>query len=71
MRIPNTVWNCIKIQEKEQIKGSVVDTDPDWTRIEWDPWVRIRIQEGKNNPQKLKKVNKFPFLKCCMFSFER
>jgi hypothetical protein len=22
--------------------------DPDWIRIQWGPWIRIRIQEGKN-----------------------
>jgi hypothetical protein len=31
---------------------------------------RIRIQEGKNDPQKYKKVKKFHVLKCAMFSFE-
>jgi hypothetical protein len=51
-RIRNTVWNQIQIQEKERIKGSDVDPDPDWTRIEWGPWISIQIQEGKNNPQK-------------------
>jgi hypothetical protein len=30
-------------------------------------WVLIRIQEGKNDPQKM---NKFHVLKCWMFSFE-
>ncbi len=38
--------------------GSAVD--PDW----------IRIQEGKNDPQTKKKVNKFNVLKFWMFSFE-
>jgi hypothetical protein len=31
---------------------------------------RIRIQEGKNGPQKYKKVEKFHALKCWIFSFE-
>jgi hypothetical protein len=30
----------------------------------------IRIQEGKNDPQKYKKVKKFSCLMCWMFSFE-
>ncbi len=34
----------------------VADTDPypdpDWIRIQSDHWIRIRIQEGKNEPQK-------------------
>jgi hypothetical protein len=29
-----------------------------------------RIQEGKNDPEKYKKVKKFHVLKCWMFSFE-
>jgi hypothetical protein len=31
---------------------------------------RIRIQEGKNDPKKEKKVKKFYVLNCWMFSFE-
>jgi hypothetical protein len=38
--------------------------DPDWIRIQWGLW----IQEDKKSPQK---VNKFNFLKCWMFFFER
>jgi hypothetical protein len=34
--------------------------------ILWGPW----IQEGKNGPQKLKKVIKFHVFKCWMFSFK-
>jgi hypothetical protein len=30
----------------------------------------MRIQKGKNDPQKQKKVNKFHVLMCWMFSFE-
>jgi hypothetical protein len=26
--------------------------DPDWIRIQSVQWIRIRIQEGKNDPQK-------------------
>ncbi len=40
----------------------VVDPDPDWIRIQSGLW--IRIQEGKNDPQK------FHVLKCWMASFE-
>jgi hypothetical protein len=25
------------------ISSSVVDTDHDWIRIQWGPWIRIRI----------------------------
>jgi hypothetical protein len=32
--------------------------------------IRIRIQEGKYDPQKEKKLKKFHVLKCWMFSFE-
>jgi hypothetical protein len=32
--------------------------------------IRIRIQEGKNDPQKVEKIKKFHVLKCWMFSFE-
>jgi hypothetical protein len=36
----------------ELVGSSVVDPDPDWIRIQVGPWIRIRIQEGKNDPQK-------------------
>jgi hypothetical protein len=52
---------------------SVVDPDPDWIRIQWDPWTRIRIQEGKNDQQKYKKVGKiltFSSAGWWMFDFE-
>ncbi len=50
------------------VRRSVVD--PDWIRIQWGPWVRIRIRirnrdpvpdrrGGKNGPEKWKTVNKF------------
>jgi hypothetical protein len=37
-----------------------------------DPYLdRIRIKDGKNQPTKIeKKVDKFNFLKCLMFSFK-
>jgi hypothetical protein len=44
-----------------------------WIRIrirtQWGPLIRIQIQEGKNDPQIKKKVNKFNFFKCWMFCF--
>jgi hypothetical protein len=48
----------------------VSDPDPDWMRIQSGPWIRIRIQEGKNDPQKFKKVKTFHVFKCWIFSFE-
>jgi hypothetical protein len=42
----------------------------DWIRIRWGQWIRIRIKEGKNDPQKQKKVEKFHVFKCWMFSFQ-
>ncbi len=44
------------IRARILIEGSSV-VDPDPVRI------LIRIQEGKNDPQKIEKVNKFHFLK--------
>jgi hypothetical protein len=41
-----------------------------WIRINFSCWTRIRIQEGKNDPQKKKKVKKFHVLNGWMFSFE-
>jgi hypothetical protein len=32
--------------------GSGLDPDPDWIRIQSGLWNRIRIQEGKSDPQK-------------------
>jgi hypothetical protein len=48
----------------------IQDPDPNWMRIQSGQW--IRIQEGKNDPQKKKKKNIkiFQVLKCWMFSFE-
>jgi hypothetical protein len=32
--------------------------------------IRIRIQEGKNDPTKIETIEKFHVLRCWMFSFE-
>jgi hypothetical protein len=45
----------------------VVDADPQWSELILVGWIRIRLQEGKINPNKVKKFN---VLKCWMFSFE-
>jgi hypothetical protein len=39
-------------------------------RILSGQWIRIQIQEGKNDPQKYKKNFKVHVLKCWMASFE-
>jgi hypothetical protein len=39
----------------EKSRVSDPDLDPDWIRIQSGQWIRIRIQEGKNDPQKEKK----------------
>jgi hypothetical protein len=49
------------------VATSVSDPDPDWIRIQSCQWIRIRIQEGKKDPQKWKKLRNF---KCWMFPFE-
>jgi hypothetical protein len=36
-------------------------SDPDWIRIQSGPWIRIRIQEGKNDLQNIKKLIIFMF----------
>jgi hypothetical protein len=54
---------CLILKLIKLPKSSVAD--PEWIRIQWGPWIRIRIQEGKNDPKKLK--IKF---QCWMFSFE-
>jgi hypothetical protein len=50
--------------------GSVSGSGSAWIRINLSCWIWIRIQEGKNDPQKKKKVKKFHVLNCWMFSFE-
>ncbi len=51
---------------------SVVDPDSytDWIRIQWGPWIRIRIPEGKNGPEINKTVDKFHILKSWTFYFK-
>jgi hypothetical protein len=44
--------------------------DPDWIRIQSGQWIRIRIQEGKNDPKKKKKFVNVYVLKGWMASFE-
>jgi hypothetical protein len=39
------------------VKTSVVDPDPHWSALILVIWIRIRIQEGKNDPQKRKIKN--------------
>jgi hypothetical protein len=34
------------------IKKETTQTDPDWIWIQSGQWIRIRIQGGKNDPQK-------------------
>ncbi len=46
-----------RTMEKEVIGGNRVSDpdprpDPDWIRIQSGQWIRIRIQEGENDPQK-------------------
>ncbi len=41
-----------------------------FSQVNGSIWIRIRIQEGKNGPQKQKKIKKFHVLKCLVFSFE-
>ena len=41
-----------------------------WIRVNLSCWIRIRIQEGKNDQKRKKKVQNFHVLKCWMFSFE-
>jgi hypothetical protein len=48
---------------------SVSEPDPNWILSGHGSRFEIRIQEGKNDPQKKKKVEKFHVLKCWMLSF--
>jgi hypothetical protein len=50
--------------------GSVSGSGSAWIRINLSCWIRIRIQEGQNDPKKWKKGQNFHLLKCWMFSFE-
>ncbi len=45
--------------EEMQSSTRVADPDPHWIRILSGQWIRIRIQEGKNYPQKQKKLRIF------------
>jgi hypothetical protein len=40
----------LKPKRKKCGAYACIVVDPDWIRIQWDPL--IRIQEGKNDPQK-------------------
>jgi hypothetical protein len=68
--------NYLLLKKKIVAITSVVHPDPDWIWIQWFPGsgtgftIRSGFREGKNNPQIRKKLNKFHFLKCWMFSFE-
>jgi hypothetical protein len=53
-----------RILEQSAGKSSVVDTDPDWIRIQWGP------SSMDPDPERGGQVSKFNFLKCWMFSFE-
>ncbi len=39
-------------KDEAGVLDRVSDPDPYWIRIQSDHWIRIRIQEGKNDPQK-------------------
>ena len=43
------------------IWGAVSVSDPDWIRILSGQWIRIRIQEGKNDPQNYIKLRNVMF----------
>jgi hypothetical protein len=38
--------------EITRVAGPDLNPDPIWTRIQSGQWIRIRIQEAKNDPQK-------------------
>jgi hypothetical protein len=42
----------VPLVEEIQSRTRVADPDPYWIRIQSGQWNRIRIQEGKNDPQK-------------------
>jgi hypothetical protein len=46
--------------------SSVSDPNLDWIRIQSGQLIRIRIQQGKNKPQKYKKIE----ISCWMFSIK-
>jgi hypothetical protein len=41
---------------KKPSHATVRVADSEWIRIQMGPWMRIRIQEGRNDSQKQKKV---------------
>jgi hypothetical protein len=47
---------------------SVADPDPDWFRLQWGPWIRIRSLHpdpgGQKLPTEIEKVNKLLSLEC-------
>ncbi len=60
-----------------EVWAAVVDPDPHGSTLIWDAisgsafWMRIRIQEGKNDTQILKQVKNCHVLKCWMTSLLR
>jgi hypothetical protein len=55
------------------VKSSVLNTDPDWNRIQSGQWIRIRNPDPdpgvQKLPTKVEKIKKFHVLKCWLFSF--
>ncbi len=45
-------WQMLLCNTPPTDSTSVSDPDPDWIKIQSDQWIRIRIQEGSNDPQK-------------------
>jgi hypothetical protein len=64
-------WIRIRIQ---QFKLMRIHADPDpqpWAPVSVSRFaIRIRIQKGKNIPERKKRVHTIHLLKCRMFSFE-
>ncbi len=52
-----TGGSCVHISREKRNSDatSILDPDPDCVRIQSGQWIRIRIQERKNDPQKAKK----------------
>jgi hypothetical protein len=48
----------------------VVDLDPDWIRIQWGPWIRIRIKEGKMTQKNRKQLINFRRAECSFLRAE-
>ncbi len=64
----SSAWNEIPLLRGVFFQGCGSVSWSAWIRINLSCW--IRIQEGKNDSQKKKKVKKFHVLNCWMFSFE-